>query len=245
MLRRLVSLFAALLLCASQASANFVINPYVFGAGAPVVALYRATCATSTTDTNAYTFNGNTITGLSDGASVLIVVGVMAEDNATTYTIDDVTIEGTSGSEVVDEGGAVIVSSGIWQRGAITGAASVDVTVTFSEAVTGAAVCIWALENLDSTTAQGSDGTSQADSNSAITFVLGTPSGGGYALGICTSQSATLTTTWTVLTEVQDANSAEYGYSNADAVTTGGAMSPTCKWGDSGNDQSGAAVAFR
>jgi hypothetical protein len=200
------------------------------------VALSRATCVTSTSNATTYNFTPAVPAGSSATDTGLIVVVAMGEDNATVFNVSNVVIGGVAATEVVDEDGTGVVEQG-WS-------AATAVDVTFSEALAGSAtVCVWMLKNLQSLTPTSSVQDDDTASG-ALVLTTGTTTSGGFVVGGCITQDTSVTTTWAVLSEREDADNGEHDYSNADAAATGASMSNTCDWSSTG-DASGVAAAFR
>lgn len=207
----------------------------------------RGTCVSDTSNLTTYNSAGFQAlgTGASDADTVLVIVGVMSEDSAGTYNVSSMTIDGNAATELVDEAGSTFANTAIYASATtMTNAATVNVSVTFSEALTGSAtVCAWALKDLLSTTPT-STVADDATTSDALVLTLSSTTANGIALGVCTNIGAADAATWAVLTEREDTQSAEMDYSNADAATTGSSMSVTCDWTGT-NNASGSAAAFR
>lgn len=80
-----------------------------------------------------------------------IIVLVHAEDAATTFSVNSVTIGGVSGVEQQDRGGgtnAINSATYSWNTAALFGITTTDIVVTFSEAVTGCAIGVLLVENI-------------------------------------------------------------------------------------------------
>jgi hypothetical protein len=183
-------------------------------------------------------------TGASDGDAVLVVVVVLSEDALATFGVDGVTLDGAAMTQVVDEDGTGIVNSAIFQSaGIMQGAAEVTIVLDHSEAVTSASVCGFALRGLNSTTATSSVADDDTASG-ALVLTTGTTTAGGFVVGGCISQDTAVTTTWAVLTEIEDDTNTEADVSNASAAATGASMANTCDWSGTG-DASGVAAAYR
>lgn len=212
------------------------------------VRLYPATCvanaAAAASPINPAAFQAITVPNLSDSASVNVVVAVLLEDSASNFSVSSMTIDGNAATERADEDGTGAVNAALYSTSAaITGAASLNVSVSASEAVTSAVVCVWALQNLSSSTPTSSN--FDDDTNSAaLVLTLSSTTSGGYAVGACIGTATADTVAWAVLTEREDTQHAEADYSNADGATTGSSMSVTCDFTNS-NDNSGVAGAFR
>lgn len=188
---------------------------------APLVK-YTATCSASDDNLTEYTFSGVTFTGLDDAVPVGIIVGILAEDGATVYGVNSVTVDAVSLTERSDGAGVTQANAAMYATTTPqTGADSVDIVVTFSEAVTGAAVCAWAFENAQVLNFETND-----SQTSPSTFLVPSVMDGGYFVGVCVGGAAT-TFTWSAavvgsLTEIEDAQTAEYTYTNAEGTTGSG-----------------------
>lgn len=208
--------------------------------------IVRLTAGTACVEdtSNAETYSIAVTTGASDGVPVVVVVGILAEDSATVYTLDNnATIDGAATSILDDDGGANQASAVmIATTRPITGAGTVTVALDWSEAVTSSLVCAWALENLESPTPT-STVNDDAGSGGTVLLSLTTTKRGGYALGVCGTGGTSQTWTWAVLTERSEFGNTESEITNADAVTTGASMDVTCA--ASAGGMTGVAAAFR
>lgn len=239
-MKRLLSIFIVALFVPFQAFAQA-------GAGDnfdfPAVVLYRSTCVTSTS--NATTYNFNAISNpIPDADSGVAYVGIVGEDSTTVFSINSATIEGVSASEQVDEDGTGLVNSGFYTIPRRSGLSSVDVAVTFSEAITGAGVCLWVADYSNPGDADNAGAIDDDTASGALVLTLSptTPTPGGAILGVCIADGVAASTTWAVAGEVEDTQNAEFDYSNADLTSTGtGSNSVTCDWSGSA-DASGAAI---
>jgi len=210
-------------------------------------------CSDSTTD--ATTYNPAAwqalSTGRADSDAVSVWVGVIGEDSATAFTVSSVSIEGVNGISIVDQGavGSLVDAAlfrgnntGVNSTSFITGAAQVNISVTFSEAITGAAICVYTMKSSDiSGAGPGTAAASSFDTASAsITLSnTGPPLVGKGILGICGSETNADSTTWTGLTEQVDTSNAELSYSAATAVVPDGTPPQTfvvtCDYAGSGD----------
>jgi hypothetical protein len=125
----------------------------------------------------------------------------------------------------------------------MTGAASVNLATTYSEAIVDSVVCGWAFTNLVSTTADSST-SNTASSGALVALTTGTTVTPGFAVGACIETTLGQTFTWAVLTENEDACGGNSCYSTADAASTGASMANSCDPSGSTNDVAGAAAAF-
>lgn len=182
-------------------------------------------------------------TGATDGDAVLVVAVVLSEDGAATFGVDGVTVNGEAMVEVTDETGTGVVNSAIFQSARLMQAAEVTFVVDHSEAVTSVSICPFALRGLNSTTATSSVNDDDTGSG-ALVLTTGTTTSGGFVVGGCISQDTAVTTTWAVLSEIEDTTNSEADVSNASAAATGASMANTCDWSGTG-DASGVAAAYR
>lgn len=249
MIRRFFLLLAALWLAVAPAAADFGALFLAGSMGGEVhepASLARATCVAD--DSNATTYSGGALASISTGLTAtdtaVIVVAILSEDSATAFGVNSALANSIAMTELTDQGGAQLVNAAIYATPtAISGVGTVSVSVTHSEAVTSAIVCVWALKNLRSATPTAATNANSSNS-SAMALTLNPTSIGGFAVGICGTTSINSSATWAVLTEREDTQSGETDYSNADAATTGSSMSVTCDWTNT-NASVGAAAAFR
>lgn len=214
------------------------------------VRIFGPACQLSSTDSTTYNSGDEltsfTITGVTDNMQVLIVMGVGNDDGATTFSVNSALIEGTAATELVDEDGSGLANSAIYRSATkITGAASVDISFTASEAVNSGGACVWAIENLYNiepvaTLANNNTGTAATVLSVTATQVIN----GGYILGYCYSAGSN-TFTWTGLTERSDVGTVEANNSNADLLSTGAAVTIQCDPGANSDDESGVIATFR
>jgi len=232
----------------ATASGSLLAAELVLAAWAPApatVVLTRGTCVSDTANATTYSSSFGTVgTGASASDTGLVVVGVTAEDGQTVFNVASMTINGSAATSLIDEGGVGIVDTAIFALPTeITNAATVAVSVTFSEAISNATVCAWMITGLQSLTPVS---VIKDDDTASGPLILTLPNTtpGGYALGVCNNSGVADSTTWTNLTEREDTQNAESDYSNADGATTGGSLAVTCDW-TGANDASGSAAAFR
>lgn len=214
-----------------------------FGTLGHVATKYTATCATSDSNADGYTFS-DIATGASGGDAGLVVVGVISEDGATVFGVDGVTIDGTSATQIVDEDGTGIVNTAIFASPRLMQQTDlVTVVLDHSEAVTSATVCVWVFRGVTSVTPTSS-ATDDDTNGTAIVLTTGTTTTGGFVVCVSGDSTTTETVTWAVVSEVQDAETGEHSYSNAEVATTGASMANTATW-SSTSDASGSCAAVR
>jgi len=126
----------------------------------------------------------------------VVIVAVHGEDSATLFSISTVTIGGVTGTEAADRGGATnAINSGLWyfDTDKLSALANTDIVVTFSEAVTGAAIGVICVTNIGPLQVVGSNNgtgagslllgvgatTSQANSTYPFAIVVSTCATGG------------------------------------------------------------------
>jgi hypothetical protein len=202
--------------------------------------LGRGACATDISNTTTYSFTA--ATGSNATATGMIYIGIVGEDGTATFDVSSATINGVAAVELTDQGGTGIVDTAFYRSPSEMGGDTAAITVTFSEAITSAAVCLWKVGNIQSNTpvtAISDDDTASG----ALVLTLGAVNS-GFGMGICTNSGVADATTWAVLTERTDTEHAEADYSTADGGSTGGSMSVTCDWTGT-NDASGSAIMVR
>jgi hypothetical protein len=233
------------LLCLSLGSwngFNDLGNTTQMGGLGHAATLFTGTCVHDSAGTDGQTYSATT--GASDGDAVLVVAVILSEDGTATFGMTGVTIDGEAMAEVIDEDGTGVVNSVIYQSTRLMqGAATVTIVLDHSEAVTSASVCLFAFRGLNSTTALSSVADDDTGSG-ALVLTTGTTSTAGFVVGGCISQDTAVTTTWAVLTEIEDTTNTEADVSNASAAGTGASMANTCDWSGTG-DASGVAAAYR
>jgi hypothetical protein len=222
----------------------------------PTPADVMVACLDSTTDATTYNPAAwqTLSTGRSDEDSVSIWLGIIGEDALSNFNQSSASVDGSGYIEVIDEAGSGVMNSALYRANNNTNAASytknaaqVNVSVTFSEAVTGAAVCVFTIKGTDVSGA-GPGGTGTADDDTASGAVVLDQAGpllaGKVVMGVCGSQDAAATTTWTGLTEQTDASNAEFSYSSAFVVVPDGSvpgtLAITCDYSGA-NDATGVA----
>jgi hypothetical protein len=245
MISKLIATICALCLTVSPASASYA--SFSFGHGM-IPTLHTATCVSDTANATTYNpagFQAIAVPGVISGERVVVAVGVLGEDSAATFGANSMTINGVAATEIVDEDGTGFVDASFWRSNGfiVLTAATINVSVTFSEAITSAVVCVWVMKNLNSATPTSF--VQDDDTNSAaLVLTTSTTALGGFVLGICGGTAVADTVAWAVITELEDTQHAEADYSTAQGPATGASMSNTCDFTNS-NDNSGAAVAFR
>jgi hypothetical protein len=205
----------------------------------PTPADVMVACLADTTDATTYNPVAwqSLSTGRADEDAVSLWVGVIGEDGVITFGVNSVSVDAAAFTEVVDEDGSGLINSALYRANNngntasyIKNTAQVNVSVTFSEAVTGAAVCVFTIKGTDVSGA-GPGNSVTADDDTASGAVILTNAGsllaGKVVIGVCGSQDAAVTTTWTGLTEQTDAASAEFAYSSAYLVVPNGSVPGT------------------
>jgi hypothetical protein len=242
MLRRLLSSTLALLLALAPAAAqDQFYQPF-----SRQPEIYRATCVSDVTDATTYNpvaFQAITIPGVHASDSVVVYVGVFMEDALATFGIGSMTVDGSAATEVVDEDGTGVVNTGFYRIGPVSNANIVDVSVTASEQVVSATVCVWAVRNLASATPT-STVVDDDTSSGALVLTTATTALGGFVMCISGQTSTVQTNTWAIVTTHGDEANADSGWSTATGNATGASMSNTSDW-TSTNDASGACIAVR
>jgi hypothetical protein len=186
-----------------------------FGPDQPVA--YYSTCSSLTTDLTTYSHTGIAISGLDDRTPVVVAVGVLGEDAATVFDIVTVTVDGNATNQASDDNGTVAVNAGFFYTTAkITGAASVDVSVTYSEAVTGSVVCVFAVQGMQANAEIPFGSLSTTTGNSSLMNSSLGSSGPTKAFVVSNNAAIGVNNTFgSNLTEIQDACNAEFCYAQA------------------------------
>jgi hypothetical protein len=202
--KKVLKLVLASLLACSSVSAqanNLILNAFVFAA--PVAATITfLQCSGSNADATIYTFaTQNTGTA---SASRVTYVGISGLDGQNSFGVASVTIGGDAAGEITDPNPASPITAAIYSMANPAGT-SEDVVVTFSEAIAGAAICLWQGNN--SATA-ATDSVSVFDTNSgAIAGLNNDVPADGIAIGQCSINQNGATHSWTAgLTERADAS---------------------------------------
>jgi hypothetical protein len=255
--RRVISLVCALALLGSSPGSAYQMQPFV----RPAPADFMVACLADTADATTYNSAAwqSLSTGRADEDAVAVWVGVVGEDGTTTFGVNSVSIDGGAMQEVVDEDGSGLINTALYRANSgapaittsfIKNAAQVNISVTFSEAITGAAICVFTFKNSEMSGAGTPTLGFIADDDTAsgalvLTLGAGPVYTGKIIFGICASQDAAATTTWAVIAEQTDAASAEFSYSSAATVvpdaTSSAAPAITCDYSGAG-DSSGSAA---
>lgn len=210
----------------------------------PPLEIFRANCVVNdAATTSPVTISDITIPGVSASDSVVVYVGVIVEDTAATFTNTAATVDGNAATEIVDEDGTGAVNSGFWRFGPMTNADVVSITLSFSEAITSAGACVWAVKN--PVNAAPVAFIIDDDTASAALVLTTTRSViGGYVFCVSAGTSIAETAAWAVVTEIEDTQSAEMDYSTAQGDGTGSSMANTVDW-SAASDASGACISLR
>lgn len=229
--RSLLTFILALAFFVSQASAGFLLNPFVFGSNPTLTFLQ---CATDPTDTNTYTFSAQN-TG-TESSNRTTIIGVAGRDSATVFDVSSVTVGGDAATERVDQGGSNNLNAAIYVISNTVGT-SEDVV----ESIIGAAICLWDAKALNATTAVDT----AADSGDELILDVNT-SLNGIVVAIGGGSDAGDTIDWTGLTEQADAGG-DLRYTAADASLTAAATprSINVDGVGVGDAITGAAASFR
>jgi hypothetical protein len=248
MKRLLASLFALALLT-TGALAWFVAGEQLQGfsvttepppaGGDPTISAQG--CTADVTNANLYTFTAHAIGTAS--ATRAVVILVTAEDGTTAFSIGTLTLDAVSATKVVESTQAgELVNAAIFIISDTSGTTG-DIVVDPNEAITSLTICVYAVYDLTSLTADATNNDFETAS-AAQTLDINTTSP-GIALAICGSGSAAATTTWTGLTEAVDTNHAEGTYSTGELAPTSAAtpLAVTCDLTGT-DDSAGVAAAW-
>ncbi len=225
---------------ATLAQAGYVINSFQFGTAGGATITFIG-CTGDATDLTTYTFT-NHATGVAGARKT--IVGVGAADAATDFNVSSVSVGGVSATEVVDSADVnSLVQSAIYIIDNPSGTTA-TIDVTWSEAVTGAAICVWAAYDVLSETATAT-ATQFQTSSAAITLSLNV-NADSIAVGMSSCRDGLQTTTWAGMTERADTSveTSTHAYSAADTQTSGAPLAVTADWSGA-SDSIGASASFR
>lgn len=200
-------------------------------------------CTADDTNATTYTFSSASVSTAADNR--ITAVGILAEDGTASFGINTVTVGGDSATEVIDEDGSGVVNSAFFAIPNPAGTAE-DIVVTASEGLTGAMViCVWALYDVGDIYPSAPQTIQDDDTASGALVLTHTTFTKGISLGVCAAAGVSSDATWAVLSEINDANTAEFEYSAADFIEDAAtSAAATCDW-TNGEDATGAAVHFR
>jgi len=225
--------------------------------------MYGPFCAATDTDATTYNFTAAglgaiTLTGIDDADGVAIFVGFFGEDGATNWSFSSATADGVALVEQNDTANSgSLVQAGIYRlvgvfpnsNNKILNAASLDITVTASEAVTGMATCVWAMKYADQIGNITGSPTGFVTDSSLLTMqvTLNLKANANGIMIICGTESAAQTNTFGLATERVDTATAEFSYSAASEIFTTNQTQPldfTCDYSGTG-DAAGATTGTR
>lgn len=172
-----------------------------------------------------------------------VVVAVAAEDSAVTFTINTLTFRGVAANEQVE-----VVNTGVGSTTAAIYSLAVpdgrfcNIALTFSEAITGCAIAVYALYDLASATATD---TAAAVVTDPADLSIDVPER-GVVIAIGTNSDPALTPAWSLLNQQYDLRTAEAGYTGGmyragDAQT---ARAIACDWSANTGSEAAVAAAF-
>jgi len=196
------SLLAALQFAALPAYASWLINSFSVASTLPTKSFQA--CTASTSNLTTYTFSSHAI-GTDTGANRTILVGIASNDLTTVWSVSTLTVGGTSAIADVTSSDADRLEVAIYHVTGVSGSTG-DIVVTFDEAVEWAAVCVWAVYDLTSSTA-GDTASATNSAAPALTLDLDVQAN-GVAVGMCVTRDGQ-TFTWIGLTEDADSGDAE------------------------------------
>jgi hypothetical protein len=214
LIRTFVLLFAVVSSITPAASTNIEISGFEFASAAPVQAsITFLQCANSTANASSYTFNTqNTGTASADRVTL---VGVVAEDSATDFSTNSVTVGGDSATELIKFYSSNLETAAFYAL-SNTADTSETVVVTPSEAITGLSICLWQVNNIAFGGTHGfySIHSFTFDSSLSSTDIIVPARGVGAAISV--TSAATQSVTYTGMTEVADLQNGEFDYGAAD-----------------------------
>lgn len=231
MIKKLITFLACLVLTLAPAEATnspFFVHWGTNIARTPI--LTQGNCATSTSNATTYNPAGfqALATNIGDSVAAYVIVGVAGEDSADTFSISSLSIDGVAASSVTQAvpTSSVNVISGIFRAADVTrDNATVNISVTFSEAITSALICVWTVQNLVSSTPDAVVSGIDPVTGEPIALTLNPTVSPGVAVAISTaSATSSPQWTWSVLSEQTEGAHAEASYSTAAGTTTGASM---------------------
>jgi hypothetical protein len=254
--RKVASIVCAFALLGLSPSNAYVLQDYA----KPVPGDVMVACLDDTSDTTTYNSVAwqSLSTGRADTDAVSIWVGVIGEDGTTTFGVNSVSVDAVAMQEVGDEDGTGLMNAAVYRHNSgapavstsyVKNAAQVNVSVTFSEAITGAAVCVFTFKGTEISGAGVPTMGFAVDDDTAsgvlvLTLAATSVYAGKMVFGVCGADSTAQTTTWAVITEAVETSNAEFSYSAATYVVPDGsslnAPAITCDY-SGGGDASGAA----
>lgn len=214
--------------------AGFNVNSKAPSSGAFV------SCTGNTTSPASYTFTAHA-TGTAGNRWTAVVFG--GRDGTTDWSTTSATLDGNAMAEVADTANASsLVETSIYIIANPTGTTA-TIVVTPSESIATAFICVFALYDLNSATAFDI-ATNFDTAGAAIDLSVDNPSG-CVAIGAATSQTNSITHTWTGLTEQSDqfSGDAEASFTSAGSSTAGVPLSITVDPTGT-NDVAGASASF-
>lgn len=240
-MRRFIASLVALCLIVSQAWGGYLVNSYRQSTPASSSAISFLQCTEDDADLTTYTFSAENVGAAA--ADRYTIVGIVAEDAASSFSVSSVTVGGSSATEAVDQDGAGSLVNGAVYAVANPSGASEDIVVTFSEAVEHVAICVWRATAI--TSAVAIDSAEAFDtSGGSLTLDLDNEA---VAVGMCVTESSSQTFTWTGLSERDDDGLIEAvglaSYSASDSTTAGTPRAVTCD-PTGGGDVVGVTASF-
>jgi hypothetical protein len=198
--------------------------------------------ASSTTDTNAYTFAAQNL-GAADPNRYIIVAAMARRAGVTAMTISSITVGGVAATIVVQlQANPTNTNIAGLAIAAVPDGTTGDVVVTFSQTMVRCGIALYRAVGISSATPTDT-GSNAVDPISDTLNVLA----GGFAIGCVIGGSGTTTVAWTNLTENYDANiESAITYSGASAVfpTEQTALAMTGDFSTSGGDDVGVFAAW-
>lgn len=180
-------------------------------------------CTTDTGAASTYPFLSVSLSTAADNR--LIVVGVLGLDPPGVFNVTSMTIGGVSAAKAIDEDGTGDVDSAIFYLAVPTGTTA-TVSVTFSEAIQGAVICVWALYDIAQLYPFST--ATDDDAGGAVMVVGHVTLTKGISVGVCAGSLTAGSFTWVGLTEIVDSQ-ADFDYTAADLVEDAGTpLSASC-----------------
>jgi hypothetical protein len=214
-LMRILATFLALIVLVlggppPAARAQLMVNELIgFGSGGaePPAATFLQCSTGLATGSNPYTISSVNVGTATADRTTVVFVG--AEDGATAFTFDGMTIGGDTATELVDDGGDQTGSSGFYAMANPAGT-SENIVITASEGIQSGSsgsiyVCLWSVTGLaSSTTTTVSPLALNRGSNNNSIALNSDVAAQAIVMAGCYNNNSSQTATWSGLTERED-----------------------------------------
>lgn len=210
-------------------SSTFIINPFTFGTSGKALTYIGET--TDTTNTDVYTFSGESIgTAASDRRIHVLVMG----EGISPSTLSSATVGGIAATINVQRSSGDVTAAII--TAAVPTGTTADIVLSFSVVKGSANIGVYRSVGLTSNTAVDTDSSASDPATATLTSVAG-----GFCIGLCCSTVGT-TVTWSGgVNEDYDVQPSANTASGASASTGGTSISPS---GDYASGSGSEAACF-